>query len=439
MSEKFFGEPETNLSRLIITGCAGIFLLVGVFGCWAALTQISGAVTATGRIDVAGKPKQVQSLDGGILAELSVKNGDAVREGQVLARLDPTLLRVNVDMTRSRLAVALSQRVRLEAEHAEKAMLIFDYSGFPLAVRNLNLDMSVAEANQRSIFNARYSMRQAARKRIESRLKDIQAQIIGNSEQIYALELQISFLDHDIDTLITLIAKRLTPNGKLTEIQRLRAALQGELASRVAEKSRLATARTEIELEGLQDEQRFLEQVVTALHDVTAELEQLTLSIVTRQSQLDRMAIRAPADGVVHELQITTVGGIIAPGGTLMEIVPQNSKFEFEVRVDPGSIKDVRQNQSAQIVLSALDQQNTPKLMGWVRAISPEVIRDALSGQSFYRVSIAIPETQLARLPKTSQLIPGMPLEAFLQTHDKSVLRYLTEPLGAHLRRGFRE
>ncbi|EEB82644.1 HlyD family secretion protein [Roseobacter sp. GAI101] len=179
--------------------------------------------------------------------------------------------------------------------------------------------------------------------------------------------------------------------------------------------------------------------MVTDLRDVTLEIEELALSIVTRQAQLERTDIRAPSDGVVHELQVTTLGGVIAPGGTLLDIVPQNAGYEFEVRVPPQSIDRVRPNQRAQVVFSAFDQQTTPKLVGHVRAISPEAVDDRQSGQSFYRVSLEVPQKELSRLPETAHLLPGMPVEAFLETQERTVLSYLTEPITTHLRRGFRE
>ncbi|WP_372988590.1 HlyD family type I secretion periplasmic adaptor subunit [Sulfitobacter sp.] len=430
---------RTGLGRLFLAGGLGVLILFVALGGWAATTKISGAVAAQGQIDVRGKPKTVQSLDGGILAHLAVANGDAVQAGQILARLDPTLLQINLDMARTRLAAALGLRARLEAERAGATALVFDYSDISPTVRALELDMTKAEAGQRAIFAARAEMRLGGRAQAVGSVEDIKAQQRGVAAQITAIEQQLSYLALDLRSLQKLENKGLVRRQQLSDTQRAHAALSGDLAGRRADLAALANRIREITREALQDERRFQEQVVTDLRDVATEIEELALSIVTRQAQLDRTDIRAPADGVIHELQVTTLGGVIAPGGTLLNIVPQNSGYEFEVRVAPQSIDRVRQNQRAQVVFSAFDQQTTPQLVGRVRAISPEVIEDMRSGQSFYRVSLELPQDELARLPETAHLLPGMPLEAFLETRDRTVLSYLTEPITTHLRRGFRE
>ena len=150
------------------------------------------------------------------------------------------------------------------------------------------------------------------------------------------------------------------------------------------------------------------------------------------------MNIRAPVDGIVYELQVTTIGGIVAAGGTLMNVIPQQSGFEFEARVSPQSISLVHENQKAQITLSTLTRQNALPLSGKVSAISPEAITDRVTGEVFYRVALEISPEELASLPKTTKLIAGMPLEAFLHTEQRTVLSYLIAPLGTQLRRSFR-
>lgn len=432
-------RPEIGLGRLFLAGGLGAAILVAVLGGWAATTRISGAVAAHGQIDVAGKPKTVQSLDGGVIADLAVANGDAVQAGQILARLDPTLLQINLDMARSRLAAALALRARLEAERAGDAVLAFEYADLSDTIRTLNLEMTKAEAGQRAIFAARAEMRRGGRAQAVSSVEDIKTQQRGVSDQINAIEQQLTYLALDLESLRSLEGKGLARRQQLSDTQRAHAALRGELAGRQAELAALGNRAREITRDSLQDERRFQEQVVTDLRDVTLEIEELALSIVTRQAQLERTDIRTPSDGVVHELQVTTLGGVIAPGGTLLDIVPQNAGYEFEVRVPPQSIDRVRPNQRAQVVFSAFDQQTTPKLVGHVRAISPEAVDDRQSGQSFYRVSLEVPQKELSRLPDTAHLLPGMPVEAFLETQERTVLSYLTEPITTHLRRGFRE
>ncbi|MEH6392944.1 MAG: HlyD family type I secretion periplasmic adaptor subunit [Sulfitobacter sp.] len=436
MHEPELSKPETSLRGLITVAVVSIILLIGVLGGWAATTEISGAVIAHGRVEVAGKPKVVQSLDGGVVSELSVRNGDTVQAGQIIARLDPTFLQINLEMARTRLVDVLSRQARLEAESTNAKEISFDFQSLPFEVAQAR--KIKAMAGQQEIFSTRAKIRTSLRERMESNVKAIETQTKGFTEQIEALEKQIAYLDEDLQSAVALVAKGLSRQTQLTQIRRQRAALSGELAGRQAELANLKHRKWEFSLELLQNEQRFQEQVATERHEVTAEFHELKMAIIARQAQLERVNIRAPVDGIVHELQVTTIGGIVAAGGTLMNVIPQQSGFEFEARVSPQSISLVHENQKAQITLSTLTRQNALPLSGKVSAISPEAITDRVTGEVFYRVALEISPEELASLPKTTKLIAGMPLEAFLHTEQRTVLSYLIAPLGTQLRRSFR-
>jgi len=429
-------EPKTGLWRITGAAMAAMFCLFALLGGWAATTQISGAVIATGQIDVAGKPKVIQTVDGGVLAELPVKNGDIVKAGQVLARFDATILQIDLRMARARLAEAAGLRARLEAERDESPAPRFGAIDLPAKIGAL--DMTQAQAGQAAIFEARAQMRAGMRARMASDLADVETQATGLNGQISALEQQLAILTTELRSLTRLVEKGLAPQVRLSQLQSTRAGLRGDLAARRADLARLIHQRWTLKLESLQADRRFQEQVALQLREVTAEVQELTLSILTRQAQLDRIALRAPVDGMVHELRATTVGAVVGAGATLMDIVPQQSKFEFEVQVDPRSINLVRYDQPATLVLTAFDPHTTPQLTGSVYSISPQVVVDPRNGDSFYRVILDIPRTELDRLPASVRLVPGMPIEAFLKTKDRTVLSYLAEPISSQLRRGFR-
>lgn len=436
MREPELSKPETSLRGLITVAVVSMILLIGVLGGWAATTEISGAVIAHGRVEVAGKPKVVQSLDGGVVSELSVRNGDTVQAGQIIARLDPTFLQINLELARTRLVDVSSRQARLEAESTNAKEISFDFQSLPFEVAQAR--KIKAMAGQQEIFSTRAKIRTSLRERMESNVKAIETQTKGYTEQIEALEKQIAYLDEDLQSAVALVAKGLSRQTQLTQIRRQRAALSGELAGRQAELANLKHRKWEFSLELLQNEQRFQEQVATERHEVTAEFHELKMAIIARQAQLERVNIRAPVDGIVHELQVTTIGGIVAAGGTLMNVIPQQSGFEFEARVSPQSISLVHENQKAQITLNTLTRQNALPLSGKVSAISPEAITDRVTGEVFYRVALEISPEELASLPKTTKLIAGMPLEAFLHTEQRTVLSYLIAPLGTQLRRSFR-
>lgn len=432
-------RPDTGIVRLTILGGLGLLLLAGVMGGWAATTMISGAVVTNGQISIVGKSKTVQSLDGGVLVDIAVSEGDLVQEGDVLARLDPTLFKTNLDIARTRLSAALALRARLEAEQNTTRELVFDYSNLPVSLSELNLDTTRDETGQRSIFMARAETLRGGRERLAEKLSDISNQMEGVRGQINAVNEQLSYFGKDLENMEALVARGLAKQSQLRELQRAQSALLGELSSRTADLARLGNSRRETELETIQVESGFHEKVVTELRKTNAEIEELVLEIVTRTAQLKRVDIRAPSDGIVHEVQTTTIGGVVAPGATLMAIVPMERDSTFDLQIDTASVDQTHVGQLAEVVLAAFDRQSVPKLNARVSSISPEAVKDPQTGRSFFRATLDISGAELAKLPQDVVLKPGMPVEIYLMTGARSVMSYLLAPLSSHLRNAFRE
>jgi len=430
--------PMSGLNRDLrkpgLIGLVGFAIMIGVLGLWAATTVIGGAVIASGQAVVQGDAKVVQSLDGGMVETILIENGDQVGAGDVLVRLDPTLLQVNLSSARSRLAAALALQERLQAEQLRLPSLEFTYDTLPFD----RPDTTAHEASQREIFLARRAVLDGARAQLAEVFVQSETRRRGLEGQITATSDQIALIEQDLENMRTLTQQGLARQSQMSELQRAQSELLGRLATLESELAQLDNNRRESELETLQRERSFMETVVTELRDATAQVEELTLEIITRSAQLDRVEIRAPVAGVVHEMQITTQGGVLAPGGTILEIIPSGNSMEFTLRVDPHSIDQVWQGQPAKVTLAAFDPQSTPQLTAAVTQISPDVVRDPATGQSYYRVGLEVPREELARLGEVD-LLPGMPIEAFLETGDRSVLAYLMQPLSSHLRRAFRE
>lgn len=425
---------RTSLRPAMLAGALGIALLVGVLGLWAVTTMISGAVVASGQAVVRGAPQQVQHLDGGIIAEIAVRNGDVVAAGDVLVRLDPTLLQLNMDIAKRRLADALTLKARLEAEQAGLSTLSFTYPDLPFDLP----DMSASEAGQRQIFAARIAVQQGSRDQLAEMQAQFDAQITGQRAQIAAIRDQIAFLDRDLANIRDLADRNLARQSQLNDLQRGKADLTGRLAGLEAEIARLINARRDSETQTLQQERAFHEAVVTNLREATSQSEELTLDIVTRAAQLDRIDVRAPQSGVVHEVQVSTLGGVIQPGQVIMQIIPQDLGLDFEMRVSPGDIDQVYIGQTSEAIVASFDQNNTPKLAATVSGISPNAIVDPKTGERYYRINLSIPPEEIARLGDV-QIVPGMPVEAFLSTQDRSVLDYLIAPVADQLRYAFRD
>ena len=428
--------PNLDLRRPARIAGIAVFLLVASLGLWAGLTVISGAVIATGQIAVAGKPRVIQSLDGGTVELLTVTEGQTVEAGALLARLDPTLLQINLDMAQGRLAAALARRERLQAEQAGETSLAFAYPTLPFALPETGLH----EEGERRIFAARAATLAGGRDQLAEAQAQLDNQISGVTGQIEANGRQIALIDRDLANMSDLISQGLARQSQLSELEQRRAALAGEQAALQAELARLANSRRDQELATLQQERSFMEGVVTELREVTAEVEELILEIVTRQSQLDRVEIRAPVAGVVHDLKIAAEGEVLPPGGTLTQIVPIAEDLSFEIVVDPRAIEDVYPGQAAQVVIASRNPQSAPRLDARVATISPDVIEDERTGESFYRATLKLaPGALESPGVEPRDLVQGMPVEVFLQTGSRSVLAYLLHPVTTHLRRTFRE
>ena len=429
---------DMNVRRPTIVGAVGVVALIGILGVWAWSTSISGAVISHGQVNVIGNAKTVQSLDGGIVNDIFVQNGDHVLEGQILARLDPTLLHLNLDIARGRLAAAVALRARLDAERILANDVIFDYANLPSAVLQPALDTAAEEQGQRAIFIARAEMIQGDRDQLAGRLRDIDNQVAGITGQITALRDQLTLVEDELQNARKLVDQGLARQSELSDRQLTQAALRGDLAAAESELARLSNSRREAELETLQRERDFRQGVLGELREVTATIEELVLEIATRSAQLARVEIRAPSDGIVHEMQITTLGGVVAPGGTLLDIIPQASGLEFELRIEATAIDQIYEGQPVDILLSSFDRQTTPKLAGTVASISPGAVSDPRTGQVFYRVGLDVPEAELRQVDHLA-IKPGMPVEAYLHTGDRTVLSYLMQPLSSHMRRAMRE
>ena len=331
--------PRLDVGRPIRAGLLAFVLLGASVGGWAGTTSISGAVVAPGTAMVLGHAKVIQHPDGGTIASIAVENGDSVAKGDVLFTLDPTLVSLNLDIARTRLAAALALKARLEAERqgvTEIETLDFTPSGLPASVAARPLDLSVEAEGQREIFAARAAVLAGGRARLAEALVQYDEQITGAEAQRRATTAQAELLQEQIATQQSLVAQGLARTSQLSDLRRALADIDGRSAAFDAEIQQLQTAKRDAEIETEQTERAFREGVVTELRKVTGEIDELTLEIVTRQGELDRMVVRAPDAGIVHEMTLTTVGGVVQPGAVLMQIVPQDRGLAFEVQIAAG-------------------------------------------------------------------------------------------------------
>jgi len=427
-------RPRIGLSAAAVGGCLAAVALLLLVTAWAALTPIKGAVIASGVTVVHGKPRAVESVDGGLVAEISVADGDWVRAGEVLLRLDPTLLRMNLDMYRTRLAETRAEIARLSAERAGDGPPQFDTDTTHVE----GVALGPIQRGQAEIFAARREVMVGRETRLHERIAQHRNRIAGVEGVIGARRDQLELVEQELADIRALHAAGLVRKGRMLELQRQRAKLLGGIAEQESELAGIRNAIQDARLEMQQSEREQREQVVTDLRAAMKTRKELVLQIVTARKQLDRVAIRAPVDGVVHEMQVSNAGAVVPSGKTILQVIPVADGVDFEVRVPPVAIDRVARGQRAKVVFPVFDAQTTPEIFGTVSDISPDSVTDPATQQRFYRVSLAIPPGELARLGDRA-ILPGMPVEAFLQTGSRTVLSYLTRPLMDQLRQTFRE
>ena len=435
MGKRSANTPRTSLR---VAGVIGAVLSLGLAGsavAWAQLTEINGAVIASGSVVVRGKPKSVQHLDGGIVDAIDVGDGDRVEAGDVLVRLDSTLLEANLAIYRTRLIEAHALRDRLRAELTGVGTL--DFSGLPDELGNID-DLTAIRDGQRAIFEARRDVRAGQVEQLQERAEQFRNQTRGIERLVAAKQQQLTLLEREIAGIETLNRKGLAPETRLMAMQRDRADVLGQLGEHRAEVSRIANSVRDTELQVLQITRQVREESAMALRDVEKEMEELNQQLRSTARQLERVEIRAPVGGIVHELQVTTLGGVVAPGGLVTQIIERDAGVVFDMRVPTAAVDQVYVGQGARIVMSAFNQRTTPELAGTVARISPDAVLDEATGQPFFRVQLSVTPAELDRLGDLA-IVPGMPVEAFLQTGERSVLSYLVRPLTDQIDRAFRE
>lgn len=427
-------KPKTQFSFSAVLIIAFLSLFLCVLIVWANYTLINGAVIASGNVVVKGKPKSVQHLDGGIVEKILVRDGVVVDEGQILLRLDGTLLLANLEIYRNRLNNTLALRDRLEAEQIAAKNITF--SKLPKVLENM--DFSEVRKAQLAIFESRVSVKNGKLEQLKEKVLQFQNQIVGTGELIKAKNEQLEFIEQEISSMEKLNKKKLIRESQVLSARRNKADLIGQLGEHNSELARINNSIKDTKLEMLLLDRQSIEQAVSELSDVNIKIDEMQQQLISTKKQIERIEIKSPVKGVIHELQISTIGGVVPPGATLVQIIPINEGVVFETKVEPGAIDQVYIGQGAKVMLPAFNQRTTPQLIGQVSGISPDIVYDEATKRSFYKVIIYVSDEEISRL-NGLEIIPGMPVEAFIQTQERTVLSYLAKPLSDQLNKAFRE
>ncbi len=421
----------------MIVGVTGLIILVGGFGTWAAMTEISGAVIASGQIEVDQNRQVVQHPDGGVVESIEVDEGDTVDAGQVLLRLDATALRSQLAITENQLFELQARRGRLEAERDER-----DEITFPDLVRDVaarNTEVAELLDGQRRLLTARNETVASEISQLEKRRGQIGNQIEGIEAQQAAMDEQLALIEEELADQQSLLDRGLAQASRVLALQREQSRMLGQLGELAAQVAQSEGRITEIDIEVLKLGTRRREEAITTLRDLQfRELELLEerRALIERTSRLD---ITAPVSGVVYGLQVFALRSVIRPADPILYVVPQDRPLIINAQVEPTDIDKLFVGQEVTLRFSALDQRTTPELIGQVMQISADSFQDDNTRQSYYRAEIALSEGQRERLPEDVTLIPGMPVETFIRTADRTPLAYLTKPLTDYFAKAFRE
>ncbi|ODT80450.1 MAG: hypothetical protein ABS76_16050 [Pelagibacterium sp. SCN 64-44] len=425
-----------SLNRHALLGSAAVLALAGGLTYWAAVTPLSGAVIAGGSVVVDGGVQRIQHQEGGIVDNILVRNDMAVSAGDVLVVLDDTMIAANLAVVEAQLGEAYIRRAGLLAESNNSTTLTW-----PDALDTLpNIE------RHRELFGAEGRLRLARATAHANQVGQINEQIVQLENQLAGLEAQREAIGNQLEivseqsqSLEALLAQRLVEAGKVIDLRGRIAQLEGEKARVLTEIARGRAAIAEKNLQISQSAEAFQAETLARLQEVNRQIAELEQQKIAAGDRLERLVIRAPISGTIHDLQIATLGGVVGPGATLMQIVPRDEEAKIDVRISPLDIDKLKVDQSVTLKMSSFNARETPELTGNVDRISPDIIRDPVNGAQFYVVRVNLSETELARLPDGDRLIPGMPVEAFFATGERTVLNYLAKPALDQITLAFRE
>lgn len=428
-------NSRRSIKRHLLAGVTVVAVLAGAVGGWAGTTEISGAVVAPGVFVVESNVKKVQHPTGGIVGELRVRDGSRVKLGEIVMRLDETVTQANLAIVRKTIDEFESRQARLEAERDGAEAIAFPAD---LLARNSHPDIERVISGERKVFDLRKIARAGQKAQLRERTLQLREEIQGLTGQIAAKRRETELIGQELEGVRDLWRKNLVPIQRVTALERDAARLEGERGSLVAATAQTKGKISEIELQIIQIDQDLRSEVARELREIQGKLSEYVERKIAAEDQLKRIDIRAPQDGTVHQLNVHTVGGVVSPAEPIMLVVPEADMLTIEVKIEPQSIDQIRFGQRAVIRLSSFSQRTTPEINGEVSRISADLTTDQRTGLSYYTVRIAVPPDELTRL-KGFKVMPGMPVESFIQTAERTVLSYLTKPLTDHVFKAFRE
>ncbi|ODA65930.1 Type I secretion system membrane fusion protein PrsE [Methyloligella halotolerans] len=428
-----FGDGSFRLRGRIIAGAGFAALLLVGAGGWAATAPLTGAVVATGTVKVDRDLKKVQHRDGGIIGEISVREGDTVQKGQILVRLNDVQTRAELAIIKGQLAELSIKRARLVAEREGQ-----DSFELPDRVTRLTPHLNGFLDGERKLLSGNVKNRVTQKEQLELTIEQLGEEINGLLSQQEAKVKEIRLAEKEHEKVMHLAAKGLIEGPRVYTAERELARLLGEQGSLVAGIARAKARISEIKLRifAIDDEART--QAQNELSQLEPKLSELNERQIAIEDRLSRTDLRAPISGTVNEVSVQTIGGVITPAETLVTIVPRDAPLKIEAQIPPASIDQIRLGQRTKLRFSAFNQRTTPEIYGTVKYVSPSTTFDEATKQPFYVTNIEVSEAEHKRLGDIT-LKPGMPVDVFIATSERTAFSYFMKPLTDQFSKAFTE
>jgi HlyD family secretion protein len=424
------------MRRHILTVFGAAAVLVGSVGILGGMTELSGAVVAEGSLVVESDVKKVQHPTGGVVGQLFVEDGDRVKAGDLLVRLDATVAQSNLDVITRSLWELAARRARLEAERDGESEISFPADLVSAAEGAPDIHRIIE--GERKLFELRREARAGQKAQFRQRIAQLNDEEEGLRKQLTAKAREIELVDTELGGVRELWQKNLVQLTRLTAMEREAARLRGEQGVLTASLAQTGGKISETELQIIQVDQTLRSDVAKELADIRAKTAELSERKVSALDQLQRIDIRAPQTGIVHQLSVHTKGGVITAGEQIMLIVPASDALVVEARVAPRDIDQLRTHQQATLRFPSFNRRTTPELNGTVERIAADTSQDPRTGTQYYSVRVAMAAEEIARLDGL-KLVPGMPVDAFIRTGDRTMLSYLFKPFADQAQLAFRQ
>jgi HlyD family secretion protein len=424
---------QQSLRRHLAIGVAAVAVLMFIVFGWGTLSEISGAVIAPGMLVVDSNVKNVQHPTGGVVGTLNVKDGDRVKKGDIVVRLDETQARTSLSIVTKALDEMDARQGRLEAERdgADKVTFPDD-----LVARDKEPEVVQAMKSEQRLFELRRSAREGQKAQLAEQVDQLRQQIAGTDEQIAAKTKELDWNRQELEGVHGLWKQNLVPFSRVTTLERDAARLLGERGALAASVAQARGRISEIRLKILQIDEDLRTEVGKELAEIRGKRAELSERRVAAEDQLRRIDLVAPQDGRVFQRNVHTVGGVVQAGEAVMQIVPDDDSLVVEARVPAHEIDQVHVGQKAVLHFSAF-QRTTPELDGEVVHVAADATQDERTGEHYYVARIRVSDGELARL-EGAALRAGMPVEVFIQTAPRTVASFLVKPLGDQVARAFR-